>query len=121
MNTEEFVNGIASDRNFSIEAVIKSLKKPSGRAPRKKDVVLSQFYHSLTDEQKVHLSNVVKESVDMALFSFLCILDHVGFIEDVGEKTQFELYAVKDGKRTLINDPDKEELHNLFNDLTLEN
>jgi hypothetical protein len=116
MNQDKFIQGIKGLRDNSIEEMEESLKDPPGRSPRKKDKEASDYWNSLDDREKNIIRYIISESTDMSIFSFLCVLDHVGFIEDTEEKSQFELYATKNGKRELINDGDKEELHNLFND-----
>jgi hypothetical protein len=120
MNKENFIIGIKNMRDSCVESRIRSLQKPAGRKPRKSLVESSLFYHSLNDINKENLRKIMADAIDQALFSFLCILDHVGFIEDTEEKSEFELYAIKNGERILINDPQQEELHNLYNDLTLD-
>jgi hypothetical protein len=119
MEREFFINSIKKLRDSSGEAVIETLDSPPGRKPRASDLENSEFYHSLTTLQKEMLLKIIYESVDMGLFSFLCILDHVHFIEDTKEKTTFELYAVKDGERVLLNDFNDEPLHDMFNSLVL--
>ena len=120
MDRENFIEGIKKKRDYAAEGVEENLKSPPGRKPRIRDVHLSKFYHSLTEEQKNNLQEVIKESIDMGLFSFLCVLDHVSFLEDTPEKTQFELYAVKNGERILLNDFSQEDLHDLYNGLVQE-
>lgn len=116
MNKEEFVEGIQYDRDEVVKSVVRPLIVPPGRKPSKRDRRLSNFYRSLNDENQKNVQDIIQESVNAAIFSFLCILDHVGFIEDDEDKTHFELYAVKNGERVLINDDEQEMLHDLFND-----
>lgn len=120
MNSEDFIKGLLNVRKQVCVAVLKSLDTPPGRQPRKKDLELSHFYHSLSEEQKAYLKKVIEESVDTSLFIFLCVLDHVHFLEDTPEKTQFELYAIKDGQRILLNDFDEISLHDEFNSYVLD-
>ncbi|MGL4426495.1 MAG: hypothetical protein ACRCUQ_01900, partial [Alphaproteobacteria bacterium] len=111
MNKEEFIEGIRYDRDEVVKSVIRPLVAPPGRKHSKRDIRLSNFYLSLDGENQKNIEDIVAESVNAAIFSFLCILDHVGFIEDDEDKTHFELYAVKNGKRVLINDEEQEMLH----------
>ena len=121
MKNDEFVDGIKiAVRDSAIKSVKKILESPPGRKPRERLVNTSQWYKTQTDKDRSIISNIIEESIDMSLFGFFCVLDHVRTIEGVGEKTTFELYAVKNGERVLINDPNKEELHNLYNSLVLE-
>jgi hypothetical protein len=116
MNQEEFVEALKRSRDLDVRGIEKFLTKPAGRNPAKRSVEMSEFYNSLNDEQKKTMREIIKDSINSGLWTFLTILDHVSFIEGAGEKTTWELYAIKDGERTLINDPDQEELHVLFSD-----
>lgn len=121
MNAEQFIDGIKIFlRDNKKKRFLKHFENLPGRNPHKKDIFISEGIKKLDTESRKLLEAVIDESIDSTIFSFLCILDHVRFIEDVGEKTTFELYAVKNGERVLINDPNKEELHNLYNSLVLE-
>mgnify|MGYP001126802755 CR=1 FL=1 len=120
MNSEDFIQGLLNIRKQACEGIIENLDDPPGRKPRRKDLDLSKFYHSLSQEQKANLGKVIEESVDMALFIFLCILDHVHFLEDTPDKTQFELYAIKNNQRILLNDFDTTSLHDEFNSYVLD-
>lgn len=120
MDSQHFIEGIKLKRDNSINDVEENLISPPGRRPNVKDKILSSFYHSLDGSQKRVLRDVISESIDMGIFSFLCVLDHVSFIENSSEKTQFELYAVKDGNRILLNDFSQRKLHDMYNTLVQE-
>lgn len=119
MDREEFIDSIKTKRDYAIMDVEENLESPPGRSPSNRDIMLSSFYNSLNEDQKANIKEIISESVDMAIFSFLCVLDHVSFLEDTEEKTKFELYATKGDSRILLNDPDEEELHDIFNSLVL--
>jgi len=119
MEKEEFVKALFEKKKGQASDMLKFLLNVPGRKPHQKHLEMSAFCQSLNEEGRQKLQMIIDESIDDTLFGFLCILDHVSFLEDVGEKSTFELYAVKDGVRTLINDPNKEELHNLYNDYAL--
>lgn len=121
MNTELFVKKIIDSQRISTkDALIRLLEAPPGRKPRKNIVQLSIWYNQLSEDDKKKLGEVILETIDSTLFGFFCVLDHVGFIEDVPEKTKFELYAINKGEKILINDPDQEEMHNIYNSLIQE-
>jgi hypothetical protein len=63
------------------------------------------------------LREALREAAELAVFEFFCVLDGVSAIEDDVEKGELELYFVKHGQRIRVNDPLKEELHNMFNAL----
>jgi hypothetical protein len=119
MNRENFITAIVGLRDSCVESITKKLLKPAGRKPRSSILALSSFYNNLDSDQKLAVENLTKEAIDQALFSFLCILDHVSFIEDSEEKTVFELYATKNGEKVLLNPFEGEELHDLYNSLVL--
>lgn len=122
MNTESFVKKVKNSQRISTkDALIRLLEAPPGRKPRKSLVQLSIWYNQLSEDDKKNLEKVILETIDSTLFGFFCILDHVGFIEDDPEKTKFELYGINKGKKILINDPNQEEMHNIYNSLTQEN
>lgn len=116
MNKQEFIAGVKSNRDSDAKSIELNLIKPPGRNPSKRDIKMSEFYNSLNEDQKNTVMEIVKDSVDAGIWSFLTLLDNVGFIDDAENPPEFELYAIKDGECTLINDPDQEELHVLFSD-----
>ena len=122
MNRKYFIESIKTEvRDSAIDSMLKKLRKPTGRSPRLSDVENSIFFNDLSDESKKYIERIIAKSVDFSIFGFLCVLDHVRFLEDVGEKTTFELYAVKNGERILLNDFSKEDLHDVYNEIIQEN
>ena len=53
--------------------------------------------------------------MDAGLFSLFCVLDGVRTIEEKDPKGEFKLYYVNGEAKVLINDFDKEFLHDLYN------
>ena len=121
MDRKYFIEAIKTEvRDSAIDSMLKKLHKPAGRNPRISDVENSIFFNNLSDESKKYIERIIAKSADFSIFGFLCVLDHVRFLEDVGEKTTFELYAVKDGERVLLNDFSKEDLHDVYNEIVQE-
>jgi hypothetical protein len=58
-----------------------------------------------------------REAAELAVFSFLCILDGVSAIEDGPERGELRLNFVKEGRQTLLNDSAEGLLHDSFNAL----
>jgi hypothetical protein len=115
MKTHEFVERMKERLRVSTKnAIIENLIKVPGRKPRKKLLEMSQWYNNLSAEDKKQLEKVILESIDFTAFSVFTVLDGEGFIETEGNPHDFELYAVKDGKKTLINDPNEEMLHDIY-------
>ena len=121
MDRKYFIEGIKAEvRDSAVSDTMENLIDPPGRSPSEKDIKLSQFFKKLPEESKLHIKEIISNSVDSAVFGFLCILDHVRFLEGAGEKTTFELYAVKNGERVLLNDSSKEDLHDVYNEIVQE-
>jgi hypothetical protein len=114
MNNEKFVEAIKEVIVKGAKEGVKSnITKPAGRQPQQKYIIMSSFYNKLSEHDKEMLQLVIKESVEAAIFGLLCAFDGVSVIDDY--KGEYKLYYEKDGIQTLINDPDKEYLHDLFN------
>jgi hypothetical protein len=58
----------------------------------------------------------VREAAEQAVFSFLALLDGVASIGK-GRDGKLQLFYTERERRVLLNDPVKEELHNLFNEI----
>lgn len=121
MINEEFVKKIKLYvRDSALKGTVRQLTKPSGRSPKPISIKKSEFYNNLNDKEKEVLTCIIKDSIDLSLFNFLTILDCVSFIDDEAEKPNYELYRVTSEKKELINNPDEEYLHDIFNSLVQE-
>lgn len=119
MDQETFVKNIhASLKDQGTKSLLRLLAAPPGRNPRKKLRELSEWYNSSSNDEKEKIRQLIEETIDFTIFGFFCILDQVRFLENEEEKTQFSLSAIKDGHSIILNDPSKEELHNVYNSLT---
>ncbi len=119
MNNREFVNLIRSIvRDGAVKHTLKLLERPPGRRPPEKLVKLSQWYHALPPDQREWVGLAISEAVDDAVFGFLAVLDGVGQIEEPEERGELKLFYERDGNRELINDFDKELLHDIFKEET---
>lgn len=115
MNCEEFVNAIkATVRDTAVTGTLALLREPPGRKPRPELLELSGWFKRLNDEDKKMLEMVLMLNADAAVFGFLAVLDGERAIEDTLEKGEFELVYVRDGEKTLLNDPTQEMLHDIF-------
>jgi hypothetical protein len=52
---------------------------------------MSKWYNELNENDKSVVEQIIKKSVDMAVFSFLCVLDGVSTIENE-KKGELKLY-----------------------------
>jgi len=98
----------------SVNDMLLNLDKPPGSKPTEDILKQSKFYLGLSNDQKIDLKSVLNETAEMTLFGLLCVLDGVRAIEEHGEKGSLELWYRKGDFTHLINDPDKEFLHDLF-------
>jgi len=118
MTPQEFVEAIkVQTSDAAVIGTITSLKHPPGGKPYDKDVRLAEWYGKLTEGDRSMLHEALKEAAELAVFSFLCVLDGVSVIEDTPEKGDLKLYFTKAQEIILLNDSRLEELHNLFNAL----
>lgn len=115
MNNESFVEAIRLlVRDASIDDVLENVADPPGRKPPEKLVKLSEWFNSLDDFGKGMVKSIISESVDMGVFSFLAILDGVRKFDD-SPNSFLKLEYVNESSATLINDPNREYLHDIFN------
>ena len=117
MNTESFVDILKEVvRNSSVKSVETTLEYVPGRSPDRRLVELSTWYHSLAERDKYFLRQVVAESVDSALFGFLCVLDGVRAVEPDGNSGDFEVRYHRNGDSIVLS-PNEEAgyLHDLYN------
>ena len=115
MNAKDFIDTV---RTVVVESSVKSmennLETPPGRRPDKRLIDMSKWFNGLNDAEKKMVTGLIKESVEISVFGFLCLLDGVTAIEDTEAKGKLELFYEKGVNRVLLNDPKQEYLHNLF-------
>ena len=71
MNNEEFVEVVKKVIvNGSIKAVKSVLKSPPGRQPLPEVIAMSKWYNELNENDRCVVEQIIKKSVDMAVFSF---------------------------------------------------
>ena len=113
MDVSEFVQVIRQQvEQPAVDGCLKNYRNPPGRRPSESLVQLSDWYKSLADEDKTMLERAMRDSVNEAIFGFFCVLDGVRVIENGEEQAELELWHVKQGVRTRINDP---KLHDELN------
>jgi hypothetical protein len=115
MDSKEFVDVLKQVvEKPSAIGVIETMIQPPGRKPDIGLLKRSDWYNKLTGEDKKMVMEVVAESVQSALFGFLCVLDGVRAITNDENKGVLKLYFEKEGQRVLLNDPNEEYLHDLY-------
>jgi hypothetical protein len=118
MTSEEFVRAVKiQTSDAAVHGTVAILEKRVGRKPREQDVRLSEWYTRISEADQQMVLLALKESAELAVFEFFCVLDGVAVIEDTPEKGDLELYFIKNSERTRVNLPAGEELHNIFNRL----
>ena len=116
MDSKQFVAAlrIAVEKS-AVEGIKDLLIKPPGRKTSAELLKRSEWYNKLSEEDKNMVMEIADESVKSCLFGFLCVLDGVRAIEDEENKGTLKLYFEKGANRLLINDPDQEYLHDMYN------
>ncbi len=111
MTPEEFVEIlrlVAVEQ--SAEATLNVLPEPPGRKPRPEDVRRSQWFNSLDDPDQEMVAEVARAAAFTSAFALCNILDGTKAVDpDHGELRL--LYVAPDGTETVLNDPERCELH----------
>ncbi len=115
MTPEEFIILI----KIAIEAsakdgVIENLQEPSGRRPDAELLKNSEWYISQDKEGKERIESIISDAVSETLFGFLSMLDGVRSISVAGKTDSLELLHIENSRKTLLNDPSKEYLHDIY-------
>ena len=112
MNPEEFVDAVHHVvYEAAIEGVLSVLLKPPGRRPRPELIELSAWVNELSVKDRKYLEDVVRLSIDHAVFGMMAVLDGVRTID----KEHSELY-LRTGDGTLLNE--QHDLHDIFRAIT---
>jgi hypothetical protein len=98
----------------SIEGVIQILENPPGRKPNPQMVKRSEWYKCLSIKDKEMVMQIVSEAVSHSMFGIFCVLDGVRVIEDAENRGELKLYYENNNSKILLNDPDKEYLHDIY-------
>ncbi len=114
MDSLEFVKVVREIvLNSTVSGIHKTLLHPPGRSPAKDLIAISNWFLNLSEEDKEMMLRVIKMASRDTAFSFLCMLDGVIAIEGP-DKGDLKLYYEKRGKKVLINDQSKINLHELI-------
>ena len=99
----------------AINGTLSLIQNPPGRKPSENLVALSRWFATLSDTDKQNLEKAIAVAVHQATFGMLAVIDGVRQIEDTPSKGTLELHYKKDGQDILLNAPNSEYLHDLFN------
>ena len=118
MTRAEFIEALKiQTSDAAVFGTTANLERPPGRKPREQDVILAKWYATLAESDKEQVRKALREAAELAVFSFLCVLDGVSAIENGPEKGDLRLTYIKTGAEMLLNDPSQEFLHDLYNTL----
>jgi hypothetical protein len=115
MTPEAFVSGIKTivhDRG--IRAGIDTLERPNGPRPERRLIELSQWFHSLSPQDKTRVQQVMALAVHSGVFGVLAVLDGLYAVEGDTEKGRFELAYHSNGKREPLNGGGQTGLHEIY-------
>ncbi len=116
MNPFDFITKIKQVvYESAVSGSLSLLQKPPGRRPSPKLTTLAQWYNQLSEPEKEKIYSVVELVAKQTSFAMLAVLDGVRQIDDCEKKGVLELRYTKDGHTTLLNDPNTDYLHDLFN------
>ncbi|HEY9703085.1 MAG TPA: hypothetical protein V6C58_11600 [Allocoleopsis sp.] len=115
MNAQMFIDSIKQVViEDSIKSVQTNLDNPPGKKPVYELVQLSEWFKSFDFENQDMILKLVRESVQTSVFGFLCVLDGVRAIEDNEIKGRLKLIYEKGHESILLNDLNKDYLHDLL-------
>lgn len=89
--------------------------KPPGKRPSPQLRELSSWYNQLSEPDREKVRSAIELATHQSIFGMLAVLDGVRQVEDTESKGIFELRYLKDGQAKLLNDPEAEMLHDIFN------
>jgi len=118
MKAEEFIAAVKQVvHDSAVQSIRSTLESPPGHRPARRLTELSQWYHTLSPPDRERVSEVVQRAVYSSIFGFLSVLDGVRAIEDAPDKGSFELAFTDGTERQLLNDPEQEFLHDIYQGL----
>ncbi len=115
MTKNEFVETIKKVvADGAYKSVELNLTTPPGRKPSMHLVEMSAWFNELNNQDKEFVRKIIKEAVAITVFSFLCVLDGVSAIEDNTDKGDLKHYYQNGIRTVLLNNPEEEDLHDIF-------
>lgn len=103
MNKEEFVKSVKVHIvDYNYDSVRTNLEAElSPKASNAEYVRMIELYQKMPNAEKEVIKNFLKIVIDNTASSFLSVMDG---ISDVGQKGDFELFYIEDGKSTQLNE-----------------
>ena len=115
MTPQMFVDGIKTAvRDSAVNSTQSALQRPPGRRPATEALERSTWYLSLSEGDRKQVDAVVRYACHLTTYTFLCVLDGVKVLEDGIVKGDLELFYRRGDLVVRLNDPQGDELHDLF-------
>jgi len=115
MNNEQFIKSIIQTVHDSVvNGLLENIENPPGRKPPQSSVELAEWVSELPENEKEKIKKIIKRATHAAIFSFLTVLDGAKAIESSPEKGQLKLFWEKETEKILLNDPENEALHDIY-------
>jgi hypothetical protein len=99
----------------AINGTVSLIMKPPGRNNSERLLTLSKWFSELSENDKEMLKHAIAIAAHQSTFGMLSVLDGARPIEDSPSKGTLELHYLDGDRRTLLNAPNAEALHDLFN------
>jgi hypothetical protein len=116
MTPDQFINSVRQVvYESAIEGTLSLISKPPGRKPPENLTTVSNWFRQLSENDQEIFKHAIAIAAHQATFGLLAVLDGVRPIEDSSVKGTLELHYVRNNQRTLLNAPNAEALHDLFN------
>jgi hypothetical protein len=121
MDAATFIAAIKTAvHDSSVRGLMETLEHVPGRKPAVRLVELSEWFRSLSADDKRRIAQIVELAVHSGIFGMLATIDGVVAIESAGPKGQLQLSYQGDGTRRVLNASSDEFLHNLYQALVYE-
>jgi hypothetical protein len=118
MTAREFIEKIRQVvYNTTVTGCLSLLQEPPGRKPSPQLAALSQWFNQLSEADRAKVRGVIELAARKSVFGVFAVLDGVRQVENTESKGALELRYWKDGQSQLLNDPNAEPLHDIFNQI----
>lgn len=120
MTPNEFINHVRQVvYDSAVRGTLSLVTNPPGRSPGQNLLALSKWFGGLPENEKQTFQRAISMAAHQATFGMLAVLDGVRQIEDSPVKGRLEPHYIKGDQRTILNAPNAEYLHDLFNQLVM--
>jgi len=115
MTKEEFVEALITvAENGAVRGTFSMLEVPPGRERDARQVQMSNWFHSLDQEDVLRLKDIVQYACSLGIYIVLGMLDGQIAFEPAGPKGQLELYYANRDERMQLNSFGNEFLTDIY-------